>query len=429
MLCRRGISLIGVLSCAGSALFPTAASAAGFLWYEVGTSEIGLASAGSAAGAASPSTLLSNPAGLTRLGETQVQVALPLIYGHLSFAPDSRTDAFLGTNGGGNAVGLVPSVGAFASFAPEERVRLGVGLFTNFGAPQSWEPAWVGRYYTTKTTLLGISILPGVGWRITDALSLGAAANIMSGHLKQVVAIANLERTAGDGSMEVSSNAWGLGGNVGILFTLSPATRLGFTYTSPVKLNFSATPTFTGLGPAISAAIAAAGLDTARIDLGMKVPQTVMFGFAQALGDRWTLLGDVGWQNWAAFGAVEVGISTGDPHSLTTQLGYDDTWHAGLGAEVQLTQAWKLNFGIAYDSSMTDDDSRSLSLSLASQLRFGLGAKVALDRIWDLGIATEFVWDGSPRVDVERGPLSGHVSGSYASTFLFFTAFSFTWKA
>ena len=429
MVGRRVLSLIGVLSCLGSGLLPTAASAAGFLWYEVGTSEIGLASAGSTARAGSPSTLLSNPAGLTRVDGTQVQVATNLIYGHLVFAPDSQTDARLGTNNGGNSVGLLPIIGAFASFSPEKNVRLGVGLFSNFGAPQSWDPPWVGRYYTTKTTLLGISIMPGVGWRIIDALSVGVAVNIMSGHLKQDVAIPNLEPGSGDGSMEVSSATWGVGGNVGILYSLSPATRFGFTYTSPVKLNFSSTPTFNNLGPAISAAIAAAGLDTARIDLGMKVPQTVMAGFSQAIDDRWTLMGDVGWQNWAAFGAVEVGISNPDPHSLTTQLGYKDTWHVGLGAETQLSQAWKLNFGVAYDSSLTDDKSRSLSLSLASQLRFGLGAHVAIDPHWDLGMATEFLWGGSPRVDVDRGALSGHVSGSYSSTYLLFFSFSFTWKA
>jgi len=403
--------------------------AGGILFYEVGTSEIGLASAGAAARAGSASTLLTNPAGLTRLEGTQVQVGTNLIYGHLQFTPDSQTDPILGTNDGGNAVGILPSFGAFASFAPEKDVRLGVGLFTNFGAPESWDPAWVGRHYTTKTTLLGLSIMPGFAWRVIDGLSIGGAVNVMSGHLKQVVAIQNLEPQAGDGTLEVHSNTWGVGGNIGILYELSPATRLGFTYTSPVKLNFSATPTFSDLGPGISRVITSAGLDTGRIDLGLTVPQTVMFGFSQALSDHWTLVGDVGWQNWAAFGAVEVGIGTSDPHSLTAQIGYTDTWHVGVGADVQLSDTWGLNFGVAYDSSMTDDENRSLSLALASQLRFGLGARVAIDRHWDLGFASELLWDGSPKVDVDRGPLAGHVSGSYGNTWLLFMSFSFTWKA
>src|SRR5215469_8069047 len=104
MLDRRDVTLIVTLSCAGAALLPRAASAAGFLFYEVGTPEIGLASAGYSARAASPSTLLTNPAGMTRLQGTQVQVGSALVYGHLQFSPDSQTDRRLGTNDGGNAV-------------------------------------------------------------------------------------------------------------------------------------------------------------------------------------------------------------------------------------------------------------------------------------------------------------------------------------
>jgi long-chain fatty acid transport protein len=196
-----------------------------------------------------------------------------------------------------------------------------------------------------------------------------------------------------------------------------------------VKLSFSARPTFSGLGPAITAALAATGLDTATLDLGMKVPQSAMLGFSQAIDDRWTVMGDVGWQNWAAFGAVEIGITTDQPRGLTTQINYQDTWHVGIGAEVQLSEAWRLRFGLAYDSSMTSDENRSLSLALANQLRLGVGAQVAIDRHWDLGMAAELLWDGSPGIDVDRGPLAGHVSGRYANTWILFAAFGFTWKA
>ena len=424
-----GFERVRALCCGMAVLLPPAARAAGFLFYETGPSEVGLASAGYAARAGGPSTLLTNPAGMTRLEGSQVQVGPQLIYGHLHFVPDSQTDSILGRNDGGNSVGAIPSLGGFASFAPWTDVRLGLGLFTNFGAPQSWDPAWLGRYYTTKTTLLGFSLMPGVAWRIVDGLSVGATVNLMYGYLKQITAVQNLEPQATDGSLEVSSTTLGVGGNVGVLYALSPATRLGITYTSPVKLGFSSTPSFSGLGPGLSVAIAATRLDSTVIDLGMTVPQTVMLGFFQAIDDRWAVMGDVGWQNWAAFGAVEVGVSTSPPRSLTTQLSYHDTWHVGLGAQVQLSEPWLLHFGVAYDSSMTSDESRSLSLSLASQLRLGAGAQVMLDRHWDLGFASELLWGGSPAVDVDRGPLAGHVSGRYANTWILFLSFSFTWKS
>jgi long-chain fatty acid transport protein len=429
MLRRREIPIAVALSCIAGGLLPASTRAAGFLWYETGTQEVGFASAGYAARALSPSTLLTNSAGMTQLEGTQIQVGTQLIYGHLTFAHDPGTDARLGTNDGGNSVGLLPTLGTFATFAPWKDIRLGVSLFNNFGAPQSWDPPWVGRYFTTKTTLLGFSIMPGVAWRIVDGLSVGATLNAMYGILKQETAIQNLEPGSGDGSLSLSTHAWGVGANLGVLWALSPATRLGLTYTSPVGLTFSATPTFSGLGPAIGAGIRAAGLENTNLDLGLTVPQTVMLGFFQAIGDRWAVMGDVGWQNWAAFGAVEVGISSNPPLSETHHIDYRDTWHIGGGAQVQLSEAWLMNFGIAYDSSMTSDQSRSLSLSLASQLRLGLGAQVVLDRHWNLGMSSELLWGGSPVVDVNRGPLSGHVSGQYANTYILFLAFNFIWKA
>jgi long-chain fatty acid transport protein len=424
----RGISLVA-LACTVGALLSADARASGFLFYEVGTPEVGLASAGVTARASSPSTLLGNPAGMTQLDGSQVQVASVLAYGHLQFSPDAQTDPILGTNDGGNVVGLLPSGGAFATFAPWRDVRLGIGLFTNFGAPQSWDPAWVGRYYTTKSTLIGISLMPAVAWHVTDGLSVGATINTMYGHLNQVVAVLNVEPQTPEGSLQVSSSTLGIGGNLGVLYALSPATRFGVTYTSPVKLNFSSKPGFNGLGPGLSAVLAATGLDAATLDLGMKVPQTVTLGFFHALGDRWAIMGDAGWQNWAAFGAVEVGITTAVPRGITTAIAFTDTWHVGLGAQVQLSPAWLLNFGAAYDSSMTDNENRSLSLSLASQVRLGVGAQVAIDPHWALGFASELLWGGSPTVDVDRGPLAGHVSGSYASTWILFLSFGFTWKA
>jgi long-chain fatty acid transport protein len=251
----------------------------------------------------------------------------------------------------------------------------------------------------------------------------------MYGHLRQVAAIQNLEPQAADGSIDVSSSVLGVGGNVGVLYELSPATRFGLTYTSPVKLGFSSMPTFTGLGPGISALLRASDLDTSTIDLGITVPQTVMLGFFHQIDQRWSVMGDVGWQNWQAFGAVEVGVTTVPPHSLVTHINYSNTWHVGLGAQVQLSDPWLLNFGAAYDSSMTSDENRSLSLSLASQWRFGVGAQVVLDPHWSLGFASELLWGGSPTVDANLGPLSGHVSGSYANTYILFFSFGFTWRA
>jgi len=407
-------------------LLPGGARAGGVLLYEVGTQDIGYASAGYASRADGPVTLLTNPAGMTRLDGIQVEVGTEALFGAFTFAPDANTT--VSGNNGGNAIGFFPNGSVFATFAPWKDVRLGMGVASNFGLSEKWESGWVGRYYTTQSTLIGLSLLPSVAWHIVAGLSVGATVNIMYGYLKQTVAIQNLEPQSADGALAVQSGTWGCGGNVGLLYEFSKGSRLGVTYTSPVKLGFNSTPQFTGLGPGLTAALHSSGLDTASINLGMTVPQTVMLSFFQALSEKWAVMADAGWQNWAAFGTVDVQVTAANPHSLTTNIGYTNTWHGALGGQVQLSEPWQLDFGIAYDSTMTTASNRSLSLAVGDAWRFGLGTRWNVNSNWTLGLAYEFLWGGSPSVDVSRG-LAGTVSGSYANTSIQFLTFNFTWKS
>jgi long-chain fatty acid transport protein len=407
-------------------LFSGVAHAGGILLYEIGTPDMGYASAGWAARADGPVTLFTNPAGMTRLEGIQVQFGVEALYGALTFAPDANTN--VSGNNGGNAIGFLPTGSLFVTFAPWDDFRVGFGVTSNFGLSEKWDAGWVGRYYTTQSTLIGLSILPSIAWHVAGGLSVGVTFNAMYGYLKQTTAVRNVEPQSTDGALALQSSTWGFGGNVGLLYEFSKATRLGVSYTSPVNLGFTATPTFTGLGPGLSAAISAAHLDTTSIGLGMTVPQTVMLSFFQAINEKWAVMADVGWQNWAAFGTVDVQVTSSNPQSLTTNIGYTNTWHGALGGQVQLSVPWQLDFGIAYDSTMTTAANRSLSLAVGDAWRFGVGTRFNINANWTLGLAYEFLWGGSPSVDVSRGPLAGTVSGSYANSWFQFLSFNAAWK-
>ena len=67
-----GQLFLGVVVALGALLAAGLAQAGGLFLYEVGPSDVGYAAAGNAARAEEPSTLLFNPAGMTRLPGTQV---------------------------------------------------------------------------------------------------------------------------------------------------------------------------------------------------------------------------------------------------------------------------------------------------------------------------------------------------------------------
>ena len=194
-------------------LIPDAATAGGILLYEVGTPDVGLASAGYNARAQDASTVFTNPAGMTRLEGTQVLLGAQVLYGDVNFSIGSGTSPELGTNDGGNAVDWFPGGGGFLSYSLSPDLKLGFAMAGNFGLSEKYDDNWVGRYYIQEGTLIGLSFLPSLAYRVNEKLSLGASLNIMYGVLKNQVAINNRPCSSTDPMASSSSTttpgAWG----------------------------------------------------------------------------------------------------------------------------------------------------------------------------------------------------------------------------
>ncbi len=429
---RRQRGLIAIGLCAG-VLGAGQATAGGIILYEVGTADVGLASAGYGARAQDASTVLTNPAGLTRLEGTQLLLGAQLLYGDLKFSIGPGTSPQLGTGDGGNPVGWFPGGGAFVSHSLSPELKLGFAMTGNFGLSEKYDNNWVGRYYVQETTLLGVSFLPSIAYRVNDKLSLGASLNIMYGKLENQVAINNILPAFADGQLKLDDSAWGVGVNLGLLYELDPRTRFGLTYNSQVSLDFKAPAQFSGLAPGLQTVLGNAGLLNANVDLGIKVPQGVMGSVFHQVNDRWAVLGSLGWQQWSRFGRVEVGVDSSNPTSLTTNLDYKDTWHVAVGAQHRLSDPWTLNFGIAYDSAFQDSGNVSPLLPANAAWRFGVGGQNQVSKTFSWGVAGEYAYGGTldvnkqSAVGVAAGG-RGNLVGSFNSTGIFFIAANFNWK-
>ena len=113
--------------------------AGGLLLYEVGTADVGLASAGWGARAQDASTVLTNPAGMTRLDGSQVLLGAQALYGDdglFDRARELRTD--LGTGDGGNPIGWLPG-------------RRRVHEFQRFALISSSASPWLGTSVFPKS--------------------------------------------------------------------------------------------------------------------------------------------------------------------------------------------------------------------------------------------------------------------------------------
>lgn len=410
----------------------TLAIAGGLAAYEVGTADVGLATAGRSARAQDPGTALTNPAGMSRLPGTQIQGALQAGYGSMEFSTDAGTSPRLGNNDGGNPVGWVPGGGFFASHQISPDVTVGFAAAGTFGLGLSYDDDWVGRYRGQEAVLIGASLLPSVAYKLNDKLSLGASLNVMYGKLKLQTAVNNVRPDYSDGQLKLDDHEWGVGVNLGLLYEIDPATRLGLIYNSKVDLDYSAKPRFSGLAPGLERLRQVRTGGNGKLDLGIEVPQAIEASLFHQFNEKWALLGSVGWQEWSKFGYVNVSVdNTTNPQSFTTDLDFKNTWHGAVGAQYHLSEPTVLNFGVAYDSGFQRGNQAYLLLPSNATWRYGVGMQKQEDKSFEWGVGAEYVYGSTVDINSQGANPAlggrGSVVGSYDPR-VYFLGANFIWK-
>ena len=407
-----------------------AAWSAGLWLYEGGTPDLGTASAGRAALAADASTAGTNPAGMTRLDRSQMLAAMQGLYVNSRF--DTEVSGF-GGGDGGNAGGFVPSGSLHYVHRVTDDLRLGITVGTYLGLGLDYGKDWAGRYYTTEAEMLTYGVNPGAGYRINNWLSLGAGFSVLYATLDQKAAINNgaVPGQAGlaDGSLELDDDDVAYGYNFGLMLTPMDNTRIGLTYRSEIDLEFEDAAKFKDIGPVLQGLINLSGLAGSKVDIDMTIPQAVMLSAYHQLTDHWAIMGNIGWQEWSAFGKQDLTLRSSTSTSFTKDLDYDDTWHFALGAQYRFTEGWLWSVGAAYDTSPVDDaDQLSPDLPLDRQIRIGTGIQYDWSDDVTVGVAYEYTDLGEAEIDQEGGPLQGPFKGDYDPNAIHFFAVNLIWK-
>jgi long-chain fatty acid transport protein len=400
---------------------------AGLLLYETGAPDLGTASAGRAAMAADASTAAANPAGMTLLDRSQLLSASGALLPSTNFdvAPQTTTSG----GGGGNAGVFFPIGGFFYVYRLSERVRLGVAVDSDFAGNFNYGKTWTGRYYVTREPLITGGVNPSIAYEVNDWLSVGAGFSFSVGRLLFQSKINNnllpiMHRPDGGFGLESWDEAFG--GNVGILLRPMAKLRVGLTYQSPVDYKFGFRPHVTGLGPLLSRLRTRIG--GVKVNIPMEVPQQVMLSGLYDVTPNWSLMGNVGWQNWSAFGEFPIGISALKQRTVEANLHFSDTCQIAIGHQFRFGEKWLWSAGFAYDSSPVSRVNRVPSLPIDRQLRYGTGIQYQINRDITAGVAWEFMDAGPAPYSARRGPLAGTQQGHFSTDYNNFVALNVIWK-
>ncbi|MEB0228300.1 OmpP1/FadL family transporter [Pseudomonas sp. 10S4] len=407
------------------ALYCQYAHAGGIMLYEIGTDNVGLANAGAAARAQGPSTIASNPAGLSYLQGTQITAGAQLLYGNLTFDRDANTN---GTGrGSGNALDPIPGGSFFISHQLDDNWSVGFGSYGDFGLAANYNNDWSGRYFAQNVSLAGLSLVPSVAYRFNDQWSVGVGVKAMYGMLQDQTAIDRSPfglTNRSDGYFKYEDSTWGYGANLGVIYAPQPGTRIGLAYTSKVDLNFEDKLNIHGTGPGLDR------LNGLNTKLDMQVPQTATLSLFQQLDPQWALLATVNWQDWSQFGdvAVQVDTTAAGSQSTTVNAHFKDTWQLALGAQYQATRQLLWNVGVAYDSSAVSDANRTLNAPMGESWRLGTGATYALNKDTDVNVSWALVWLGDMPVDQTKTVSGVRTSGQFDNAWIQAVTGNMTWR-
>jgi long-chain fatty acid transport protein len=423
----------------------------GFYLLEQNASGLGRAYAGTAAIADDASTVFYNPAGLARLEGVQLAAAASGVNINTRFH-DAASVAALGQplgGSGGDAGGLSTIPALYLSVPFAGSMTFGIGVNAPFGLKTDYDAGWIGRFQALRSEVKTINVNPTLAWAPSPAIAIGVGldyqrlqatltsavnysavvyqgavqAGIQGGLTPQQAAAQAAALLAATGPLEGATRiegddtAWGF--NVGALFDIGEATRIGLAYRSPVKHGVSGNARFQAPATSIpNAALiiqVAAGtlLADGPVGLSLKLPDTATASLVQKLGERATLSFDASWTGWSSVPELQIMRSGGTVLSTTPEQ-WKDTWRFALGGDCKLSASWTVRAGVAHDQAPVPDATRTPRLpdNDRTWLAVGAGWNPSTAVRVDLGYAHLFVKDAPLNQSAGSAPSYGVLVGT-----------------
>ncbi|MBZ0068881.1 MAG: outer membrane protein transport protein [Thiobacillus sp.] len=344
--------------------------AAGFALVEQNASGLGNAYAGQAAVAADASTIFFNPAGMTLLPDRQLVMAGHLIKPQAEFSGSSN----IGGGNGGDAGGLAIVPNGYFAYRLTPDVHVGVGMNAPFGLKTEYDSTWAGRTQGIKSELKTINLNPAIAWKANESLSLGAGLSVQ-------YAQATLTSQTGGGLLTVKGDNYSWGFNLGALWQLSDATRIGLAYRSEVDQKLEGTAEFsvvTALNTPVTASVT--------------LPDSASLSLVHQLNPRLELLADMTWTGWSDFDELRIVRAAGTTLGVTPE-NWNDSYRYSVGANYRLNDKVTLRSGLAYDETPVSDAFRTARIPDESRtwLSFGAQYRLSSKNTIDVGYAHLFV--------------------------------------
>lgn len=328
-----------------SALVANSAFGAGFALYEFSGRSTAMGGA-VMANKAEAASLAANPALITDLEGTQIQLGGTVVTAHAKTTVENPLTHQMQARTLEHDTWLLPNL--YVTHKWSDDISFGLGAFSRYGLGGTYKDhnTWAGSLLAYKVKLETFSFTPTIAVKANDELSLAMGLEAMTIDFTQN---SNGFAPAGS-SYEIHGTGVSWGGNFSFIYRPEWAEKwgLGAMYRTKVKQNLDGyIHTSTG-----AQLIRPSNIYNADAVGAINLPDSLSFGVSYQATDNWVLEAGLVGTFWSAYDQIVIEYNdTETTPTIHNKKLYKDTFRVNLGTEYMLTKNWAVRAGYVYDKS------------------------------------------------------------------------------
>lgn len=362
-----------------SAALSSATVAGGFMLTEQSVTGLGRAYAGAGIVGDDLSAVWYNPAGMSLLSGTAVQMGA--VVADLDLEVTTNENATFGHHKASKENGRkhgVPVPNMYMVHQIKDDMWFGLGITVPFGMATEYDNNWAAADKGMNAEVKVFDINPNVAFKLTDTLSFGAGVSLqyVTAQFEQKQALYQGTTRVGTLRVRLNADGWAWGGNLGFMWQPTETVRVGLAYRSQVNHKadgYLKTDRETPLG-----------IDHFQSNDGhaeMSAPHVITLTGTWKATEDLRLSALARWTNWSSFDKLPIsGSSLGEATGGVTNkhdavYNWKDSWLFTVGADYDINDEFTVRGGVGYEISPVDDDKyRSATIPDTDRLWLSMGA-------------------------------------------------------
>ncbi len=382
------------------ALVSTPSFAAGTILGELGSLNASTAGAGSAAISEGAESAFSNPAAMSLVEKSTLTGSLQAFDLNIEYQDSGSYGNFGGGTDGGNAGSVTPLGSVYWVNPLSDKWAFGLALASQGGASVDYGDDWRGASLISSIDLVTVQVNASVSYKLNDQWAVGI------GLVSEYASLVQTQQFTPNIGAEYEAGSVEFGVNLGLHYSINEDHMLGLTVRSGLDHTLEGDVKLDRNGNGV----------IYDASLGLVSPAIVKLSGYHGLTDKFALLWSLDWQDWSK-NQSSVLILDDSGRQVNVDRNWDDTYSASLGMHYQLTNQWRLEFGVGYESSPLSDSfddafNQYPDLPVDQIIRIGTGATYQVSDDFSVNFFVEYLDLGSPEISYD-GIADSRLQGSY----------------